>query len=116
MVHGRCVMTTSEPRRSRWKFGLGGAFLVAGSEVGGKTVGRNSFNGVANFAASSADANSMATSVSGTFLLTFQAATNIRDDVTCSACALSHLTSDLNSFGGPASFRIGSSRSLMALE
>src|ERR1051325_1977360 len=111
------LVCASEPRRSRWKPVFGGAFFAAGSGCSdGTIVGRNSFNGVANFAASSAEANSITTSVSGRLLSMGHAATNIREDITCSACALIHFTTDLNSLGGPASCMTGSSRSLSALE
>jgi len=43
-------------------------------------------------------------------------ATIMREVITASACVLSHLTSVLNSFAGPASFMIGSSSSLTELE
>jgi len=90
-----------------------------GSGVGaGIIAGRKSFNVPANFVASSAEANSIAMSVCGACLaLTVgQAATSKREVITSSECAFSHFTTVLNSFGGPESFRMGSSRSVRALD
>src|SRR6185436_5510204 len=125
MVHGRGEITTSEPRRLISKLGFAGAggfdsfAAVFGDGSGsgaGNTVGRNSFNGVSNLVASSAEANSITKIASGRFFLKGHMATSRREPMIWSACALSHFTTDLNSLGGPESLSIGSSRSLSALE
>src|SRR5678816_2599106 len=130
MVHGLGLRTTSEPKRWRWKVEGGGSFF-SGRKVsdlsgegegsargGGNTFGRNVFKLALNFVASSAEANSIAISASGRSLdlLLGHVATKRREVITSSACVFSHLTTALNSFGGLASFKTGSSRSLIALE
>src|SRR2546426_2245240 len=79
-------------------------------------VGIKPRNSGSNFLASSADENSMAIRTFGSLVLAGQLTTSMREPARVSACALSHFSTALNSFGGPTSFTTGSNRSLSAGE
>ncbi|PYS80898.1 MAG: hypothetical protein DMF70_10055 [Acidobacteria bacterium] len=78
------------------------------SGTGGRITGKNFSSLGANFSASSGDGNSIATKVAGISVRTGDVANSKRAVASASEFALRNLMIDWNSFGGSASFMIGS--------